>query len=48
VVEAESGAVARFEHRRVKPTTHYTIALADHGAAYCADALVAFAEQCGK
>ncbi|BCL12401.1 alpha/beta fold hydrolase [Micromonospora sagamiensis] len=48
LVQAESAAMARFAHQRVSPTTHYTIALADHGATVCADALVAFAEQCGK
>ncbi|MFI6824543.1 alpha/beta hydrolase [Micromonospora sp. NPDC050187] len=48
VVQAEGGAVTRFAHQRVARTTHYTIALADHGATICADALVAFAEQCGR
>ena len=48
LVSAESEAVAQFVHHRVTPSTHYTIALADHGATICADTLVAFAEQCGR
>ncbi|MEV0325961.1 alpha/beta hydrolase [Micromonospora echinospora] len=48
VVQAEGGAVSRFAHQRISGTTHYTVALADHGATSCADALVAFAEQCGR
>lgn len=48
VIQAESVAVQRFEHRRIVPATHYTIALAEHGATTCADTLVAFADQCGK
>jgi lipase len=48
VVEAESREVANFSHRRVSPATHYTIALAEHGATTCATALAAFAEHCGR
>lgn len=47
LVAAESTAISRFEHRVQAGTTHYTIALAEHGAAACADALVALAESCG-
>lgn len=41
-------AVAGLAHRRVAGTTHYTIALAEHGATTVADALVALAERCDR
>ncbi|HVA59515.1 MAG TPA: alpha/beta hydrolase [Mycobacteriales bacterium] len=48
VVDECAGLVSAFEHRVVPGTTHYTIALGDPGASVVADAVVEFAESCGR
>ncbi|MHB1487357.1 MAG: alpha/beta fold hydrolase [Acidimicrobiales bacterium] len=48
VVAREASALVRFREWVVPATTHYTIALGEHGAEAAADAIVSFAEECGR
>jgi hypothetical protein len=48
LVAREGRRIAQLTDRVVADTTHYTIALGPAGAAVVADALVEWAERCGR
>jgi len=48
LVAREGSAIAQLTDRVVDNTTHYTIALGPHGATVVADAIVEWAEACGR
>jgi pimeloyl-ACP methyl ester carboxylesterase len=48
LVEREGALLGDFTDRVVEDTTHYTIALGPHGATTVADAIVEWAQACGR
>jgi lipase len=48
LVAREGSAISDLTDRVVDETTHYTIALGPHGADVVADAIVEWAERCGR